>query len=94
MGTDCPVYWCTIYVLYGPIRHDTGPYGVPMGRPGARRDPTGADRRRHCRNPLNMSLPGLGGPQLLSTQAVIAVLNSRVRELLHFNKIGQVWRKL
>ena len=60
-------YRCTI-----DVRTHTGPYGVPTGPPGARRDP--ADRRRHRRTPFHRSLPSLGGPQLLLAQPWLLVI--------------------
>ena len=51
---------------YGTLRRPHGPSGAPSG--------PDVHRRRHRRTPLNRSLPGLGGPQLLLASAVAIVL--------------------
>ena len=58
-------YRCTI-----DVRTHTGPYGDPTGPPGPRRDLMGPRR-----TPLNRSLPGLGGPQLLLAQPRLLVIH-------------------
>ena len=60
-GRSTVPYRCTI-----DVRTQTGPYGVPTGPPGPRRDPT--DTRRTAR--------GTVGPRLIGASPVWAARNS------------------